>query len=156
MRTTTDEVTRMSLLRRAAMTGLVTLALALPAGAAWAGTPDDGAGDGKQAGPLDRTVMGCSRWLDPAERAELRSGYRALMDDRRADGRAVTDEWMAQRRAAMDEWRAEWRGLVDTAGDVTPEELAEHRAARDELRSEHRDEMQELMGERRTGRADRP
>lgn len=139
----------MSMLRRAAMTGLVALALAVPAGTAWADTPDDEA-DAKLAGPVDRTVMDCPLGLDPAERAELRTEYRALMDQWRADGRATTDEWQAQRRAAMDEWRAEWRALVDAAGDLTPEELAELQAARDELRVEHQAEMDDLREHRRT------
>lgn len=141
----------MSMMRRAAMTGLMTLALAVPAGTAWADTADDGAADGKQAGPLDRTAMDCPLGLDPAERAELRTEYRALMDEWRADGRAVTDEWQAQRRAAMDEWRAEWRGLVDAAGDLTPEELAELQAARDAHRAEHQADMDELREDRQTG-----
>jgi hypothetical protein len=149
MRTATNEVTRMSVLRRAVMTGLVTLALAVPTGTAWADTPDDGT-DGKVAGPADRTLLDCPFGLDPAERAELRSEYRALMDEWRADGRAVTDEWQAERRAAMDEWRAQWRALVDAAGDLTPEELAELQAARDELRVEHQAEMDELRENRQT------
>jgi hypothetical protein len=138
----------MNMLRRAAMTGLVTLALAVPAGAAWADTPDDDT-DGKQAGPVDRTMMDCLG-LDPAERTELRTEYRALMDEWRADGRTTTDEWQAQRRAAMDEWRTEWRALVDAAGDLTPEELAELQAERDELRAAHHADMDELREGRQT------
>jgi hypothetical protein len=140
----------MNILRRAAMTGLVTLALAVPAGTAWADVPDDDAAGAKRAGSLDPMVMDCPLGLDPAERVELRTEYRALMDEWRADGRAATDEWQAERRAAMDAWRAQWRALVDAAGDLTPEELAELQAARDELRTEHQAEMDELRESRQT------
>ena len=129
-------------MRRMAVTSLVTVALAMSGGAAWAADDDsrapDDTGSAKVLGPPEWARLDCPAGLDPDERVALRTEHRAMMDAWRAGARAETDTWRDERRALMDQ----------ATGDLTPQARAALLAEMEQLRTEHRAEMQVLRGDR--------
>lgn len=130
-------------MRRMAVTSLITVALAMSGGAAWAADDDspapDDTGSAKVLGPPEWARLDCPAGLDPDERAALRTEHRAMMDSWRAGARAETDTWRDEHRALMDQ----------ATGDLTPEARAALLAEMEQLRTEHRSQMQARQGDRR-------
>ena len=130
-------------MRRMAVTSLITVALAMSGGAAWAADDDsrapDDTGSAKVLGPPEWARLDCPAGLDPDERAALRTEHRAMMNSWRAGARAETDTWRDEHRALMDQ----------ATGDLTPEARAALLAEMEQLRTEHRSQMQAMQGDRR-------
>ena len=133
-------------MRRMAVTSLITVALAMSGGAAWAADDDspapDDTGPAKVVGPPEWAQLDCPAGLDPDERAALRTEHRAMMDSWRAGARAETDTWRDEHRALMDQ----------ATGDLTPEARAALLAEMEQLRTDRRAQTQTLREERRAER----
>ena len=133
-------------IRRMAVTSLITVAIAMSGGAAWAADDDspapDDTGPAKVLGPPEWARLDCPARLDPDERAALRTEHRAMMDSWRAGARAETDTWRDEHRALMDQ----------ATGDLTPEAHAALLAEMEQLRTDRRAQTQTLREERRAER----
>ena len=116
-------------MRRMAVTSLITVAIAMSGGAAWAADDDspasDDTGPAKVVGPPEWAQLDCPAGLDPDERAALRTEHRALMDQATGD---LTPEARAALLAEMEQLRTDRRAQTQTLRE-------ERRAERDRMRS---------------------
>lgn len=118
-------------IRRMAVTSVITVALAMSGGAAWAADDDGPApgdtGSSKVLGPPEWARLDCPAGLDPDERAALRTEHRAMMDSWRAEARAETEQLRAEHQAEMQAMRGDRRAQAQTLRE-------ERRAERDQMR----------------------
>src|SRR5665648_954529 len=127
-------------MRRMAVTSLITVAIAMSGGAAWAADDDspapDDTGPAKVVGPPEWAQLDCPAGVDPDERAALRTEHRAMMDQATGD---LTPEARAARLAEMEqlrtEHRSQMRAMQDDRRAQTQTLREERRAERDRMRS---------------------
>jgi|SRR5450756_765902 len=119
-------------MRRMAVTSLITVALAMSGGAAWAADDDsrapDDTGSAKVLGPPEWARLDCPAGLDPDERAALRTEHRAMMDSWRAGARAETEQLRTEHRSQMQARQGDRRAQTQTLRE-------ERRVERDQMRS---------------------
>ena len=119
-------------MRRMAVTSLITVAIAMSGGAAWAADDDspapDGTGPAKVVGPPEWAQLDCPAGLDPDERAALRTEHRAMMDSRRTGARAEMEQLRTEHRSQMQAMRGDRRAQTQTLRE-------DRRAERGHLRS---------------------
>src|SRR5665647_344610 len=100
-------------MRRMAVTSLITVAIAMSGGAAWAADDDgpapDDTGPAKVVGPPEWAQLDCPAGLDPDERAALRTEHRAMMDSLRTGHRSQMQAMRGDRRAQTQTLREDRR-----------------------------------------------
>src|SRR5450756_2198109 len=105
-------------MRRMAVTSLITVALAMSGGAAWAADDDspapDDTGSAKVLGPPEWARLDCPAGLDPDERAALRTEHRAMMNSWRAGARAETEQLRTEHRSQMQARQGDRRAQTQT------------------------------------------
>lgn len=108
-------------IRRMAVTSLITVAIAMSGGAAWAADDDspapDDTGSAKVLGPPEWARLDCPAGLDPDERVALRTEHRSQMQAMQGDRRAQAQTLREERRAERDQMRSRMTG-GGPAGDT--------------------------------------